>query len=66
VRANVLSSPKPHGFEDRDEVRRLQRDLDEARRKQDSRDESYAQLIRTVAELKAEMAKLQPRLKDKE
>lgn len=35
---NVLSSPKPHGFEDRDEVKRLQRELDETRRKLEQRD----------------------------
>jgi hypothetical protein len=49
---NVLSSPKPHGFEERDEVRRLQRDLEEAKRKLDHVGDMEA----TVQTLKTQLA----------
>jgi len=63
---NVLSSPKPHGFEERDEVRHLQRELEEARHRLDHVDDMEAQIsgLRAQLEQRGGLKELQQQLEE--
>lgn len=67
---NILSSPKPHGFEDRDEVKRLQRDLEEAKKGQNGETEAMKAEIKRQGEINKalieEVAEIRKLLKNNE